>query len=53
MYNIIAELKKKLFISVYELSENSSVFILHYIECNLSSERRAGLAKCQLFSQLT
>ena len=30
----------KLFISAYELSENSSVFITHYIEYNLSLERQ-------------
>ena len=48
MFNIITELKKrkKLFTSVYELSENSSVFILHYIECNLSTEhQRCWLCK--------
>ena len=45
--------KKKLFTSVYELSKNSNVFILHYTECNLSTEHHAGFAKCQLFSQLT
>ena len=30
----------KLFISVYELSKNSSVFITHYIEYNLYIERQ-------------
>ena len=29
--------KKKLFTSAYELSKNSYVFIMHYIECNLST----------------
>ena len=28
---------KKLFTSAYELSKNSGVFIMHYIECNLST----------------
>ena len=32
--------KKKLFTSVYELSKNSNVFIMHYIECNLSTARQ-------------
>ena len=30
----------KLFISAYELSKNSSVFITHYIEYNLSIKRQ-------------
>ena len=33
-------LKKKLFTSAYELSKNSSVFIMRYIEWQLSTARQ-------------
>ena len=40
---LLPNLKKKLFTSAYELrkkKKKSSVFITHYIECNLSTERQ-------------
>ena len=43
VYYIITKFKKKkkLSTSAYELrKKNSSVFITHYIECNLSTERQ-------------
>ena len=40
VYSYLFKKKKKLFTSAYELSKNSSVFIMHYIECNLSTARQ-------------
>ena len=38
MYNIV-KLEKN-FTSAYRRSKNSTVFIMHYIECNLSAEHQ-------------